>query len=67
MHRVANVPIEKTMKCLLELKNEDKIKYARWSENTPEGIERAQKVMSITAFQIEWSLQNREIKRLLCL
>lgn len=58
MHRMdPNTSIEETMKCLLELKNEGKIKYAGISECTPEELERAHKVMPVTAIQMEWSLQ----------
>lgn len=65
-HRMdPNTPIEETMKCLLELKNEGKIKYVGLSECTPEELERAHKVMPISAIQMEWSLQTRDIEKTL--
>lgn len=58
-------PIEETMQCLLELKNEGKIKYVGLSECTPEELERAHKVMPVSAIQMEWSLQTRDIEKTL--
>lgn len=66
MHRMdPETPIEETMKCLLELKNEGKIKYVGLSECTPEELERAHKVMPVSAIQMEWSLQSRDIEKTL--
>lgn len=66
MHRMdPTTPIEETMQCLLDLKNEGKIKYVGLSECTPEELERAHKVMPITAIQMEWSLQTRDIEKTL--
>ena len=63
MHRMdPNTPIEETMNCLLELKAEGKIKYVGLSECTAEELERAHKVFPISAIQMEWSLQTREIE-----
>lgn len=63
MHRMdPNTPIEETMQCLLELKNEGKIKYVGLSECTPEELERAHKIFPISAIQMEYSLHNRNIE-----
>lgn len=63
-HRMdPNTPIEETMKCLLELKNEGKIKYVGLSECTPDELERAHKVIPISAIQMEWSLHSRDIEK----
>jgi aryl-alcohol dehydrogenase-like predicted oxidoreductase len=66
LHRIdPNTPIEETMKCLVELKEEGKIKHVGLSECTPEELERAHKVLPITAIQMEWSLQTRDIENTL--
>ena len=63
MHRMdPKTPIEETMRCLLELKAEGKIKYVGLSECTPSELERAHAVMPISAIQMEWSLQTRDIE-----
>ena len=63
MHRMdPTTPIEETMNTLLELKNEGKIRYVGLSECTPQELERAHKVFPITAIQMEWSLQTRDIE-----
>lgn len=63
MHRMdPKTPIEETMKCLLELKNEGKIKYVGLSECTPSELERAHAVFPISAIQMEWSLQTRDLE-----
>jgi aryl-alcohol dehydrogenase-like predicted oxidoreductase len=63
MHRMdPKTPIEETMKCLLELKREGLIKYVGLSECTPSELERAHAVMPVSAIQMEWSLQSREIE-----
>jgi aryl-alcohol dehydrogenase-like predicted oxidoreductase len=58
-----NTPIEETMKCLLELKKEGKIKYVGLSECTQEELERAHKIMPVSAIEMEWSLQTRDIEK----
>jgi len=57
LHRIdPTTPIEETMKFLLELKEEGKIKHVGLSECTPDELERAHKVFPISAIQMEWSL-----------
>jgi len=64
MHRVdPNTPIEETMKCLLELQKEGKVLYVGLCECTPEELERAHKVMPVTAVQLEWSLNTRDVEK----
>ena len=66
LHRIdPNTPIEESMKCLLELREEGKLKYVGLSECTPEELRRAHKVFPITAIQMEWSLQTRNIEETL--
>jgi len=66
MHRMdPNTPIEETMACLLELHKEGKIKYVGLSECTPEELERAHKVMPISAIEMEYSLNTRDIEKTL--
>ena len=63
LHRIdPTFPIEESMKCLLELKNEGKLKYVGLSECTPDELERAHKIFPISAIQMEWSLQTRDIE-----
>ena len=63
MHRMdPKTPIEETMKCLLELKNEGKIKYVGLSECTASELERAHAVFPVSAIQMEWSLQTRDLE-----
>ncbi|TVY28387.1 Aldo-keto reductase [NADP(+)] [Lachnellula hyalina] len=55
-HRVQHeVPIEKTVQAMVELKNEGKIKYLGLSEVSSETLRRACKVHHIDAVQIEYS------------
>ena len=61
-----NTPIEETMKRLLELKNEGKIKYICLSECTPEELERAHNTTPVSVIQIKWSLQTEILKILFC-
>ena len=62
-HRVdPKTPIEETVACLKELINEGKIKYIGLSECTPSELRRAHAVHPITAIQMEWSLQTRDIE-----
>ena len=64
MHRMdPTTPIEETMKCLLELQKDGKIRYVGLSECTPDELERAHKIMPITAVQMEWSLNTRDIEQ----
>ena len=64
MHRMdPTTPIEETMACLLELHKEGKIRYVGLSECTPEELERAHKVMPVTAVQLEWSLNTRNVEK----
>jgi aryl-alcohol dehydrogenase-like predicted oxidoreductase len=66
LHRIdPEFPLETTMQCLLELRNEGKIKHVGLSECTPEELERAHKVFPISAIQMEWSLQTRDIEKTL--
>jgi aryl-alcohol dehydrogenase-like predicted oxidoreductase len=66
LHRIdSDYPIEETMKVMLELKQEGKIKQVGLSECTPDELERAHKVFPITAIQMEWSLQTRDIEKTL--
>ncbi|KAL1863691.1 hypothetical protein Plec18170_000529 [Paecilomyces lecythidis] len=55
-HRLdQNVPVEKTVQAMAELKNEGKIKYLGLSECSAESLRRAYKVHPITAIQVEYS------------
>ncbi|TVY51804.1 Aldo-keto reductase yakc [NADP(+)] [Lachnellula cervina] len=55
-HRVnKQVPIEKTVQAMVELKNEGKIKYLGLSEVSADTLRRACKVHHIDAVQIEYS------------
>ncbi|KAJ9218768.1 hypothetical protein DTO027B5_8747 [Paecilomyces variotii] len=55
-HRLdKNVPVEKTVQAMAELKKEGKIKYLGLSECSAESLRRAYKVHPITAVQIEYS------------
>eukprot|EP01035_Chromulina_nebulosa_P017585 gene17585-23155_t len=62
-HRVdPNTPIELTVQTLKELVHEGKIKYIGLSEVTPDELERAHAIHPITAVQMEWSLNSRDIE-----
>eukprot|EP00283_Hemiselmis_rufescens_P010283 CAMPEP_0173435834 /NCGR_PEP_ID=MMETSP1357-20121228/15613_1 /TAXON_ID=77926 /ORGANISM="Hemiselmis rufescens, Strain PCC563" /LENGTH=340 /DNA_ID=CAMNT_0014400863 /DNA_START=62 /DNA_END=1084 /DNA_ORIENTATION=+ len=64
MHRMdPNTPIEETMGALLELQKAGKIKYVGLSECTASELRRAHAVMPITAVQMEWSLQTRDLEK----
>ena len=66
MHRMdPSTPIEETVACLAELVKEGKIKYIGLSECTPTELRRAHAVHPITAIQMEWSLQTRDIEQTL--
>jgi aryl-alcohol dehydrogenase-like predicted oxidoreductase len=63
MHRMdPATPIEETMAVLKSLVEEGKIKYIGLSECTPDELRRAHGVHPITAIQMEWSLQSRDIE-----
>ncbi|KAF0718182.1 Aste57867_1849 [Aphanomyces stellatus] len=63
MHRMdPNTPIEETMAVLKALVDEGKIKYVGLSECTPSELRRAHAVHPITAIQMEWSLQSRDLE-----
>lgn len=62
-HRMdPNTPIEETMTVLKSLVEEGKIRYVGLSECTAEELRRAHAVHPITAIQMEWSLQTRDIE-----
>lgn len=63
MHRLdTTIPIEDTMRVLQALVEEGKIKYIGLSEVTPQELRRAHAVYPVTAIQMEWSLQSRDIE-----
>ena len=63
MHRLdTTIPIEDTMRVLKALVEEGKIKYIGLSEVTPQELRRAHAVYPVTAIQMEWSLQTRDIE-----
>lgn len=63
MHRMdPSTPIEETMECLKSLVEQGKIKYIGLSECTPSELRRAHAVHPISAIQMEWSLQTRDIE-----
>lgn len=57
-----NTPIETTMAALKELVEEGKVKYVGLSECTPAELRRAHAVHPVTAVQMEWSLQTRDVE-----
>jgi aryl-alcohol dehydrogenase-like predicted oxidoreductase len=57
------IPIEDVVKVLKELINEGKIKYIGLSECTPDELRRAHAVHPISAIQMEWSLNTRDIEK----
>ncbi|KAJ0853104.1 putative perakine reductase [Helianthus annuus] len=62
-HRIdTSVPIEITMGELKKLVEEGKIKYVGLSEASASTIRRAHAVHPITAVQMEWSLQSRDVE-----
>jgi aryl-alcohol dehydrogenase-like predicted oxidoreductase len=63
MHRMdPNTPIEETMRVLKSLVQEGKIRYIGLSECTPKELRRAHAIHPVTAIQMEWSLQTRDIE-----
>lgn len=66
IHRIdTSYPLEETIKCLKGLVEEGKIKYIGLSECTPSELRRAHAIHPITAIQMEWSLQSRDIEETL--
>eukprot|EP00731_Ephydatia_muelleri_P025138 Em0017g221a len=62
-HRMdPNTPIEETMECLKQLVQEGKIRYVGLSECTPSELRRAHAIHPVTAIQMEYSLQTRDIE-----
>ncbi|KAL4935530.1 hypothetical protein BDV06DRAFT_206793 [Aspergillus oleicola] len=63
VHRLnPQTPIEETMKALVELKDEGKIKYIGLSECSAESLRRACKVHHVAAVQVEYSPFSLEIE-----
>ena len=63
VHRMpSDVSIEEMMETMKKLVNEGKIKYVGLSECTPDELRRAHKVFPVSAIQMEWSLQSRDIE-----
>lgn len=63
MHRMdPSVPIEETMLVLKSLVGEGKIRYIGLSECTASELRRAHAIHPVTAIQMEWSLQTRDIE-----
>jgi len=62
-HRVdPKTPIEETMKALVQLKNEGKIRHIGLSEASANTIRRAHAVHPVAAFQVEYSLWTQDIE-----
>ena len=62
-HRMdPSTPIEETMECLKQLVQEGKIRYVGLSECTPSELRRAHAVHPVTAIQMEYSLQSRDVE-----
>lgn len=57
-----NRPIEEVMTTLKALVSEGKIKYVGLSECTGDELRRAHAIHPVTAIQMEWSLQTRDIE-----
>jgi aryl-alcohol dehydrogenase-like predicted oxidoreductase len=63
MHRMdPDTPIEETMAVLKEYVAKGTIKYVGLSECTAEELRRAHSVQPISAIQMEWSLQSRDLE-----
>lgn len=63
MHRMdPHTPIEETMRVLKSLVEAGTIRYIGLSECTPDELRRAHAVHPVTAIQMEWSLQTRDIE-----
>lgn len=66
IHRIdINIPIEDTIRFLKTYVDQGKIKYIGLSECTPDELRRAHAIHPITAIQMEWSLQSRDIENTL--
>lgn len=64
IHRVdPNIPIEVTMRALVELKQAGKIKYIGISEATADTLRRAHKIHPLTAYQMEYSAFELVVER----
>jgi aryl-alcohol dehydrogenase-like predicted oxidoreductase len=62
-HRMdPKTPIEDTMRVLSRLVSEGKIRYIGLSECTPDELRRAHAIHPVTAIQMEWSLQSRDLE-----
>jgi aryl-alcohol dehydrogenase-like predicted oxidoreductase len=63
MHRMdPSTPIEDTMRVLKALVEEGKIRYVGLSECSASELRRAHAVHPVTAIQMEWSLQTRDLE-----
>lgn len=63
MHRMdPTTPIEETVTALKALVEEGKIRYIGLSECTPQELRRAHAIHPISAIQMEWSLQTRDLE-----
>lgn len=58
-----DVSIEEMMTTMKKFAEEGKIKYVGLSECTPSELRRAHSVHPVTAIQMEWSLQSRDIEQ----
>lgn len=62
-HRIdQDIPIENTMQVLKSLVEEGKIRYIGLSECTAEELRRAHSIYPVTAIQMEYSIQTRDIE-----
>jgi aryl-alcohol dehydrogenase-like predicted oxidoreductase len=62
-HRIdPNVPIEDTVGAMKELVDAGKVRYIGLSEASPEELQRASKVHTITALQTEYSMWSRDVE-----
>lgn len=63
-HRIdRTIPIEETIAVLKSLVQEGKVRYIGLSECTPDELRRAHAIHPITAIQMEYSLQTRDIEK----
>jgi len=62
-HRIdPNVPVEDTVGAMKELVDAGKVRYIGLSEASPEELQRASKVATITALQTEYSMWSRDVE-----
>jgi aryl-alcohol dehydrogenase-like predicted oxidoreductase len=62
-HRVdAETPVEEVAAVVKQLIAEGSVKYFGMSECTPSELRRAHAVQPVTAVQLEWSLQTRDVR-----